>query len=80
MSEFHASDANKVAVRLTFKNAADESKAVTDFNGRPADGETLSVSIVGSTSTVLGGRLGLIGSGNAVDILMDDDADNVGMS
>ena len=46
-----------------------------DFNGRSADGETLSVSIIGSASTALGGRMGLFSPGNTVDILMDDDAD-----
>jgi hypothetical protein len=48
--------------------------AVKKFNGQVADGKTLSVRIVGGTSTALAGRLGVgISPGGSVDVLMEDD-------
>lgn len=65
---------------MTFKNASSAGEAVKSFNGVPADGKTLSVRVVGSTSagTTLLSRFGKDGLGvvrqeGSVDILMESD-------
>lgn len=68
-----------VRIRVTFKAAASATLAVQQFDNQPADGKTLSVRIVGSTTagTSLGGRLGgvdglgLVRQEGSVDVLMD---------
>ncbi|KAI5118959.1 hypothetical protein M0805_009370 [Coniferiporia weirii] len=64
-------NASKVTVRLKFKSSDDAKRAVNEYNGKSADGNTLVVSIIGSASTSLGGRLegGLSGT---VDVLLAD--------
>lgn len=62
-----------VAVRLKYKKSSDAQKAVDEFHDKPADGSNLKVTIVGTTSTSLGGRLGGTSVNDAVDILMGDD-------
>jgi hypothetical protein len=74
---------DEVRIRVTFKSPSSASAAVQKFNNQPADGKTLSVRIVGSTSagTTLGGRLGgsdglgLVREEGSVDVLMDTDGD-----
>ncbi|KAJ7076851.1 hypothetical protein B0H15DRAFT_573522 [Mycena belliarum] len=67
----------EVTIRVTFKAPSAASAAVGKFHNQPADGKTLSVRIVGSTATGLGGRLGgpdglgLVREEGSVDILMD---------
>ncbi|KAH8115460.1 hypothetical protein DFH11DRAFT_1589777 [Phellopilus nigrolimitatus] len=73
-------DADKVIVRLKFKNTEDARRAVTDYNGKSADGNVLAVSVIGSASTSLGGRLGGGVLNGAVDILMDEDTETSGGS
>ncbi|KAJ7496972.1 hypothetical protein FB451DRAFT_209304 [Mycena latifolia] len=71
------SNSKEVAIRVTFKVASAASAAVQKFHNQPADGKTLSVRIVGSIATGLGGRLGgpdglgLVREEGSVDILMD---------
>ena len=67
----------KVTVRLKFKNGDDAKRAQREFDGKSADGNILTVSIVGSSSTALGGRIaGATGNGTAsIDALMDEDPD-----
>ncbi|CAA7259027.1 unnamed protein product [Cyclocybe aegerita] len=68
-----------VRIRLTFKTPASATSAVQKFHNQPADGKTLSVKIVGASSTglTLGGRLGgsdglgLVREEGSVDVLMD---------
>ncbi|TDL16515.1 hypothetical protein BD410DRAFT_620632 [Rickenella mellea] len=79
-SVVHSSSGNDVIVRLTFKKSDDARNAVTKFNGLPADGRILRVSVVGSANASLGGRLGgdVLANGT-VDVLMDgDDSDSGG--
>ncbi|KAJ6576830.1 hypothetical protein B0H10DRAFT_1836457 [Mycena sp. CBHHK59/15] len=70
-------NAKEVTIRVTFKTPASASAAVQKFHNQPADGKTLSVRIVGTTNTSLGGRLGgpdglgLVREEGSVDILMD---------
>ncbi|KAJ7106028.1 hypothetical protein C8R43DRAFT_906355 [Mycena crocata] len=70
-------DKSEVTIRVTFKTTSAASAAVTKFHNQPADGKTLSVKVVGSNSTSLGGRLGgpdglgLVREEGSVDILMD---------
>lgn len=74
----------EVTIRLTFKTPASALSAVQKFNNQPADGKTLSVRIVGSSSagTTLGGRLGgpdglgVVHQEGSVDVLMDADTDS----
>ncbi|KAF7315196.1 Proline dehydrogenase [Mycena indigotica] len=67
----------EVTIRVTFKNPSGASAAVQKFHNQPADGKTLSVRIVGSNSTSLGGRLGgpdglgLVREEGSVDVLME---------
>lgn len=71
-------DAEKVTVRLKFKNSEDAKRAQRDFDGKSADGNVLTVSIVGISSTALGGRIagGLtLANAASVDVLMDEDSD-----
>jgi hypothetical protein len=59
-------------VRLTFKQPAHADAAVAKFNGQPADGKILQVSIVGTKAVGLSGRLG--GAefvDDSVDVLMN---------
>jgi len=70
----------EVRIRVTFKTAAAASEAVKAFNGVPADGKTLLVRTVGTTSsgTTLLGRfgkdgLGLVRQEGSVDVLMDSE-------
>ncbi|KAJ4471617.1 hypothetical protein J3R30DRAFT_3836380 [Lentinula aciculospora] len=70
----------EVRIRITFKTTTSAAEAVKSFNGVPADGKTLAVTIVGATSagTSLLGRfgkdgLGLVRQEGSVDILMDLD-------
>ncbi|KAJ6449637.1 hypothetical protein DFH09DRAFT_94467 [Mycena vulgaris] len=68
---------SEVTIRVTFKVPSAASAAVQKFNNQPADGKTLSVQVVGSIATGLGGRLGgpdglgLVREEGSVDILMD---------
>ena len=71
-----------VRVRIHFKTAGAANAAVTKFNGQAADGEILSVTIVGSSATgqSLASRfgkdgLGLVRQEGSVDVLMDTDTD-----
>lgn len=75
---------SEVRIRVTFKAPSSALDAVKKFHGQPADGKTLSVQIVGSTTagTTLGGRmgdadgLGLVRQEGSVDVLMNGDADS----
>jgi len=59
-------------VRLTFKQPAHANAAVSKFNGEPADGKILQVSIVGTKAVGLSGRLaGLDFVDDSVDVLME---------
>ncbi|KAL0072694.1 hypothetical protein AAF712_000457 [Marasmius tenuissimus] len=69
---------SEVKIRLTYKTSASAEQAVKTFNGQAADGKTLVVRIVGSTSagTSLSSRfgddgLGVVRQEGSVDILMD---------
>ena len=71
-----------VRVRLHFKTAGAANAAVTKFNGQPADGKILSVTIVGTSAAgqSLASRfgkdgLGLVRQEGSVDVLMDTDTD-----
>ncbi|RXW19206.1 hypothetical protein EST38_g6642 [Candolleomyces aberdarensis] len=71
-----------VRVRLHFKTAGAANAAVTKFNGQPADGKILSVTIVGTSAVgqSLASRfgkdgLGLVRQEGSVDVLMDTDTD-----
>lgn len=72
--------AKSVTVRLKFKNAEDAKLAVAEFNGKSADGHVLAVSLKGSTSTALSGRLGggVPVISDSVDVLMGDDESSGG--
>ncbi|KLO13630.1 hypothetical protein SCHPADRAFT_903959 [Schizopora paradoxa] len=59
-----------VTVRLKYKRSTDAQKAVDEFHDKPADGSNLKVTIVGTASTSLGGRLGGASVNDSVDILM----------
>lgn len=69
-----------VKIRVTFKAGSSATSAVQKFHNQQADGKTLSVRIVGSTSlgttltTRLGGPdgLGLVREEGSVDVLMGD--------
>ncbi|KAJ7717823.1 hypothetical protein DFH07DRAFT_785067 [Mycena maculata] len=67
----------EVEIRVTFKTKESAAGAVQKFHNQPADGKTLSVTIAGSASTSLGGRLGgpdglgLVREEGSVDVLMD---------
>ncbi|KAJ7502924.1 hypothetical protein B0H11DRAFT_2188063 [Mycena galericulata] len=67
----------EVKIRVTFKTASSATGAVQKFHNQPADGKTLSVQIIGSAATGLGGRLGgadglgLVREEGSVDVLMD---------
>lgn len=69
--------AQPVTIRVTFKTPAAATSAVQKFNNQPADGKILSVQIVGSAATGLGGRLGgsdglgLVREEGSVDVLME---------
>lgn len=73
---------NEVTIRLTFKEPSAAASAISKFHNQAADGKTLSVRIVGSSSagTTLGGRLGgedglgLVRQEGSVDVLMDADS------
>ncbi|KAJ3574537.1 hypothetical protein NP233_g1707 [Leucocoprinus birnbaumii] len=73
-----------VKVRLTFKTPASAASAVQKFHNQQADGKTLSVRIVGSSSAGatlsnrLGGPdgLGLVRDEGSVDILMGDNSES----
>ncbi|KAJ7209705.1 hypothetical protein GGX14DRAFT_631648 [Mycena pura] len=71
-----------VTIRVTFKNPSSASAAVQKFHNQPADGKTLSVRIVGTNATSLGGRLGgpdglgLVREEGSVDVLMDTLSDS----
>lgn len=68
-----------MTVRLKFKNSDDARRAVVEYNGKSADGNVLSVSIVGSASTSLGGRLsGGVALNGTVDVLMEEDTGSGG--
>ncbi|KAG1861888.1 hypothetical protein C8R48DRAFT_710582 [Suillus tomentosus] len=61
-----------VVVRITFKLPAQADAAVNKFNGQPADGKILQVSIVGTKAVGLSGRLaGVDVVDDSVDVLMD---------
>ncbi|THH06977.1 hypothetical protein EW145_g3709 [Phellinidium pouzarii] len=77
---FGPKDASKVTVRLKFKNTEDAKRAVIDYDGKSADGNTLTVSVIGSASTSLGGRLAGGVVNGTVDVLMDEDPDASGGS
>lgn len=71
------SNKSEVKIRVTFKSPQSATNAVQKFHNQPADGKTLSVQIVGSAATSLGGRLGgsdglgLVREEGSVDVLMD---------
>jgi len=75
---------SEVKIRITFKTPSSAATAVQKFHNQAADGKTLSVRIVGSSSagTTLGGRLGgadglgLVRQEGSVDVLMDADTDS----
>ncbi|KAJ7690755.1 hypothetical protein B0H17DRAFT_587360 [Mycena rosella] len=75
------SKTSEVKIRVTFKASSAAAAAVQKFHNQPADGKTLTVQIVGSHSTSLGGRLGgpdglgLVREEGSVDILMDTPAE-----
>lgn len=61
-----------VIVRITFKLPAQADAAVNKFNGQPADGKILQVSIVGTKAVGLSGRLaGVDVVDDSVDVLME---------
>lgn len=61
-----------VIVRITFKLPAHADAAVNKFNGQPADGKILQVSIVGTKAVGLSGRLaGVDAVDDSVDVLME---------
>ena len=64
-------------MHLEFKNAEDAWRAVAEYDGKSADGHVLAVSLKGSTSTVLSGRLagggGASQVGESVDVLMGEE-------
>lgn len=63
-------------MRLKFKNADDARRAVAEYNGKSADGKILTVTIKGTASTSLSGRLGGGVVSESVDVLMDDEAES----
>lgn len=80
------SNGDDVRIRVTFKVPASAAGAVQKFHNQPADGNVLSVRIVGNAtaSTTLSGRLGgvdglgLVREEGSVDVLMDTDDNNGG--
>ncbi|KAG0708160.1 hypothetical protein DFH29DRAFT_893303 [Suillus ampliporus] len=67
-----AKTSENVVVRLTFKQVAQADAAVAKFNGQPADGKILQVSIVGTKAVGLSGRLaGVDVIDDSVDVLME---------
>ncbi|KAJ7072624.1 hypothetical protein C8F01DRAFT_1104688 [Mycena amicta] len=60
----------EVTIRVIFKTSSAAAAAVQKFHNQPADGKTLSVRIVGTNATSLGGRLGGP-DGTGVDVLME---------
>ncbi|KAG2738979.1 hypothetical protein P692DRAFT_20882158 [Suillus brevipes Sb2] len=67
-----------IIVRITFKLPAQADAAVNKFNGRPADGKILQVSIVGTKAVGLSGRLvGVDIVDDSVDVLMAQQARQV---
>ncbi|KAG2153343.1 hypothetical protein DEU56DRAFT_774720 [Suillus clintonianus] len=67
-----AKASENVIVRLTFKTVAMADAAVAKFNGQPADGKILQVSIVGTKAVGLSGRLaGVDVVDDSVDVLME---------
>jgi len=61
-----------VVVRLTFKQPEHADAAVAKFNGQPADGKILQVSIVGMKAVGLSSRLaGVDFVDDSVDVLME---------
>ena len=63
-----------VTVRVTFKHEKDAQAAVSKFDGQPADGRTLSVSVVGGVNATLAGRLEKVAiDSDSVDVLMEGD-------
>ena len=79
-SVISSSGAETVTVRLKFKSPDDAKAAVKAFDGKPADGQVLKVTVVGTSSTALGGRLGASVINGTVDVLMDEDPDVTGGS
>lgn len=77
-------DAESPRIRLTYKSPAHAAAAVIKFNNQPADGNVLSVRVVGATSAAtglgvrLGGAdgLGLVRQEGSVDVLMDSSEDS----
>ncbi|KAG6884238.1 hypothetical protein C0993_000183 [Termitomyces sp. T159_Od127] len=77
-------DAQSPRIRLTYKSPAHAAAAVAKFNNQPADGNVLSVRIIGATSAAaglgvrLGGAdgLGLVRQEGSVDVLMDSSEDS----
>ncbi|KAG6902362.1 hypothetical protein C0995_000923 [Termitomyces sp. Mi166 len=77
-------DAQSPRIRLTYKSPVHAAAAVAKYNNQPADGNILSVRIVGATSlaTSLGVRLGgadglgLVRQEGSVDVLMDSEDSN----
>jgi len=84
ITQAKAMPGNEVRIRVTFKAPASAAAAVQKFHNQAADGKTLSVYIVGSSSvgTTLGGRLGgvdglgLVRQEGSVDVLMDTVTDS----
>lgn len=67
-----AKSSENVVVRLTFKQPEHAEAAVAKFNGQPADGKILQVSIVGMKAVGLSGRLaGVDFVDDSVDVLME---------
>ncbi|KAG1742541.1 hypothetical protein EDB19DRAFT_1701722 [Suillus lakei] len=67
-----AKASENVIVRITFKLPAQADAAVNKFNGQPADGKILQVSIVGTKAVGLSGRLaGVESVDDSVDVLME---------
>ena len=63
-----------IIVRLTYKHEKDAQAAVSKFDGQPADGRTLSVSVVGGVNATLAGRLEKAAiDSDSVDVLMEGD-------
>ncbi|KAL0955978.1 hypothetical protein HGRIS_002157 [Hohenbuehelia grisea] len=68
----------EVTIRVTFKQASSANAAIAKFDKQPADGKTLSVKVVGTAATSLGGRLGgtdglgLVRQEGSVDVLMEN--------
>ncbi|KAG6891502.1 hypothetical protein C0992_005641 [Termitomyces sp. T32_za158] len=77
-------DADSPRIRLTYKSPAHAVAAVAKFNNQPADGNVLSVRVIGATSAGaglgvrLGGAdgLGLVRQEGSVDVLMDSSEDS----